>query len=403
MGIKISINGKGVRPEELDDVLMKTVVDQLAQTLREKISAIRQPDTGEFPTLVVSGDTLETLEFTVEGSSELLALVRDRLSPEDLEVMTLQERSTARPPRAFLSYAWEDRELAEQLAKALQQEGIETWWAQWEIRAGDSLRQKIDQGLSACTHFLVLLTPTSITKPWVNQEMDAGLVRKLDEAVRFIPIRRGLPPAALPPLLRGMLSPAIDDLDSDMRQLVNDIHGVSRKPPLGDAPAPVSQQATAGYSAAASAVARAFVEHTTTATFGDPQLSVSELAGHTALSEDDVRDALYELGDLLHVSFDRALAKSELFVVFDKAFTSWDPASDALTIAADLVNDDSFPGDLKQIAERYDWPPRRLNPAAAYLINRALVRGPQALGTHPWLTSGLMKTDATRRFVKSRS
>jgi hypothetical protein len=31
--------------------------------------------------VVVSGETLETLSFVVEGSRELLALVRDRLSP----------------------------------------------------------------------------------------------------------------------------------------------------------------------------------------------------------------------------------------------------------------------------------------------------------------------------------
>lgn len=401
--IKLTVGGESVRPDELGDALMKTVVSQMAQAVRDRLSAIRRPDTGELPTVVVSGETLETLSFIVEGSRELLALVRDRLIPEDLKLMTLREESKARAPRAFLSYAWEDWELAEQLANALQSKGIETWWAQWEINAGDSLRQKIDQGLSECTHFLVLLTPTSITKPWVNQEMDAGLVRKLEEAARFIPVRHGLSPNALPPLLSGMLSPAIDDFDFDVRQLVNDIHGVSRKPPLGEAPVPVSIQATTGYSAAANAVAKAFVEGTETATFGDPQLSVSDLAERTALSEDDVRDALHELGHLVDASFDRALVQSELFVTFDKHFTSWDPAADALTIAADLVNDDRFPGDLRLIAERYGWPPRRLNPAAAFLINRDLVMGPQALGTHPWLTAGIMRIDATRRFVKSRS
>jgi hypothetical protein len=59
-----------------------------------------------------------------------------------------------------------------------------------------------------CTHFLALLTPVSIAKPWVNQEMDAGLVKKLDEETRFIAVRSNLPAGALPPLLKGMLSPA---------------------------------------------------------------------------------------------------------------------------------------------------------------------------------------------------
>jgi hypothetical protein len=87
--------------------------------------------------------------------------------------------------------------------------------------AGDSLRQKIDEGLSSCAVFLVLLTPQSINKPWVNQEVDAGLIRKIEERARFIPVRKDLPASALPPLLRGMLSPELADFEKDIRQPVS--------------------------------------------------------------------------------------------------------------------------------------------------------------------------------------
>jgi len=100
-------------------------------------------------------------------------------------------------------------------------------------RAGDSLRQRIDEGLGACTHFLVLLTPTSISKPWVNQEMDAGLMQKLQAKARFLPVRKDLPHTSLPPLLQGMYSPELRDFDKDMTRLVLDIHEVSRKPAIG--------------------------------------------------------------------------------------------------------------------------------------------------------------------------
>jgi hypothetical protein len=53
------------------------------------------------------------------------------------------------------------------------------------------------------------LTPQSIDKPWVNQEMDAGLVRKLSNACRFLPVRHQLPAGKLPPLLSGMHAPEI--------------------------------------------------------------------------------------------------------------------------------------------------------------------------------------------------
>lgn len=401
--IKFTIGGKPIRPDKIGEALMQAAVEQVAREMQERLGTIRRPDTGEFPTVVVHGESLETLSFTVEGSPELLALVRERLGTEELETMTLKPTTPAGPPRAFLSYAWEDRELAERLATALQANGVDTWWAGWSIGAGDSLRQKIEEGLAGCSHFLVLLTPTSITKAWVNQEMDAGLVRKLDEETHFIAVRSGLPASALPPLLKGMLSPSIDDFEADVRQLVNDVHGVSRKPPLGPSPAASTGPST-GYSPAATAVAKVFVESSSTATFGDPQLTVADLAGQTKLSEDDVRDALHELRAYFTVSHDRALPKDELFVTFDTHFMSWDPAADALALAADLVNEESFPGKTPDIAARYGWPPRRLNPAIAFLINRNLIMNSKAMGTQPWIVAWVQKkADTTRRFVKSRS
>src|SRR5689334_13854932 len=104
-------------------------------------------------------------------------------------------------PKLFLSHASEDKETARRLAHALHGAGIDTFFAEWEIRSGDSIRQKIDEGLGGCSHFLILLTPTSVNKPWVNAEMDAGFVRKVEGACRFIVLRKDLAASELPPLL----------------------------------------------------------------------------------------------------------------------------------------------------------------------------------------------------------
>jgi len=401
--LKFTVGGKSVSADRFGEALMKAAAEKVAAEIRERLSAVRLPETGEFPTVVVHGSTLEDLSIGVEGSPELLALVRARFTKDELQLMRFQSTALTTMPRVFLSYASEDEALAERLAKALQANGIDTWWAGWSIGAGDSLRQRIDAGLSECTHFLVLLTPTAVAKPWVNQEMDAGLVRKLDDETSFIAVRAGLGVSALPPLLKGMLSPSIDDFDADVVQLINDIHGVSRKPALGPPP-PSTGFVAAGYSAAATAVARAFVEASATAMFGDPQRSVPALAETLGLTEEDVRDALHELRSFFTVSHGRALPNDELFVMFDHHFMGWDPAADALTLAADLVNDPSFPKRLPEMAARYAWPARRLNPAVAFLMNRELVIGRRVLGTRPFITSSVQpKADVTRRFVKSRT
>ena len=185
---------------------MAAVLEGIRADIREKVGAIRDPETGEFPTVVVRGKDIDKLTMHVEGSPGVMALVKQRLGiVEDEEEQDVEDQGKV--PHVFLSYTSDDIELARRIAEALQGNGIETWWDKWCISTGDSLRQKIDEGLSGCTHFLVLLTPQSIGKPWVNQEMDAGLVGKLNDQCRFLPVRYNLPASALPLFCRGCMRP----------------------------------------------------------------------------------------------------------------------------------------------------------------------------------------------------
>jgi hypothetical protein len=396
--IKFSIGGRTVDPRNMKDALMATALDEIRAQIAEKVGAIRDPDTGEFPTIIVSGDDTENLKLHIEGRPALIAKVRERLGMDE------ENGAPTGAPHVFLSYTSDDLELAHRVAEALEVKGIRTWWDKWCIYPGDSLRHKIDEGLSECTHFLVLLTPQSIGKPWVNQEMDAGLVRKLKGQCRFLAVRYDLPASALPPLLSGMHSPEIAT-DEDVAQLISDIYGVIRRPPRGEPPALVSADTNSdtGYSAAASAVARYFVENSKHGTFADPQIDVKDLAQKVDLSLDDTSDALFELSGLVKVSLDRVLVKGTLFAEFDRCWKPWNPASDALKLGADILNDPDFPSDCTQIADRYGWEPRRLNPVIYYMLERHLIVEYQALGTQPWAIVRIVGNDHLRRFVKSHS
>jgi hypothetical protein len=413
--LRIEFNGKPFEPDALEDALMAAALEAAKEQIREKIGGIRDPQTGEFPTVVIRATSLEDMQLHIEGSDALIARVREALGVdhdgeqpvEGGPEATSLDQDPPRTPKVFLSYASEDRDLARQLAHALIRNGIDTWWDRWEIRAGDSLRQKIDAGLEDCTHFLVLLTPVSLSKPWVNQEIDAGLVRMLSERIGFLPVRCGLAVSALPPLLRGRHSPEIRDLETDLHQLIQDIHGVTRKPPIGPPPSTASQARKSGASPAAVALARAFVEHTKTATQLDPQFTKSQLQAMTGLSREDLADAIYELRGVVKVheysGGGFVVAEPELYADFDTLWKPWNPAEDALRLAADLHNDPDFPTTPAEIADRYDYPPRRLNPALAYLIARDLVEVLVGIGNADYLCHRVTATDATRRFVKSRS
>lgn len=403
--IKLEFNGKPFNPRSFQEQLMKQVMEAAAAQIHEQIASIRLPETGEFPTVVVSATSLEDMKVRVEGSPELLELVSQRLGVTSEEEQTDMNIANV-TPRVFLSYTWDDSELAGKIAHALMANGIDTWWDKWCIGSGDSFRQKIDQGLEDCTHFFVLLTPNSMSKPWVNQEIDAGLMRKLQAKSKFIPVRHKVPAAQLPPLLSGMNAPEIIDPEVDVQQLINDIHGVSKKPPLGQPPTAVaaSKALKTGYSPAANSVAKFFVEKAKTARKFDPQASFEELIEGTQLTREDVEDAIHELSGMVSSRYGNIVyPEEELFAKFDQHWKDWAPEEDALKLASDMINDPNFPSAPSKIGALYSWDARRLNPAIAFLENRRLIRSLRAMDGGGWIAIQISKTDDTRRFVKSRS
>lgn len=401
----LTFNGQIFNADAFEQAIQEKLAEAFVADVREKFGSVRHPDTGEFPTIVARGKTLDTLKIAIEASQPLLALIRERMGSDEAKVIDLMDNAQPKTLKVFLSYSFEDRAVAEVIAEGFQAQGIDTWWAEWCMSSGDSLRRKIDDGLGNCTHFVVLLTPISITRPWVNQEMDAGLVRTLSEKCKFIPLRHNLPARELPPLLSGLLSPEVDAKVSNLQQLINEIHGITRKPPLGTPRiAEVDRATDTGYSPAANVLAKLFVETSEHGTSHEPQLTVEALVEKTGLSEEDIKDACFELSAFLEVFlYDTVWPNEALFSEFDRHWMPWDPASDALKLAGDMVNDASFPSTSSEIAQRYGWPPRRLNPAVTHLIERDAAEGSEVIGQPEFVTYRITKKDATRRFVRSRS
>jgi hypothetical protein len=60
--IKFSIGGRGVDLDNVKDALMAAVLKDLRAEITEKVGAIHDPDTGEFPTVIVRGDSIEGSE-----------------------------------------------------------------------------------------------------------------------------------------------------------------------------------------------------------------------------------------------------------------------------------------------------------------------------------------------------
>jgi hypothetical protein len=111
----------------------------------------------------------------------------------------------------FISHASEDKlEVAVPLAEALARAGLRVWLDRQELRLGDSLHEKIDEGLAKSRFGVVILSPSFLAKRWPRKELD-GLLNIEDANGRnvILPVWHQLDQAALAnhsPMVAGRLA-----------------------------------------------------------------------------------------------------------------------------------------------------------------------------------------------------
>lgn len=88
----------------------------------------------------------------------------------------------------FISYAREDIEFARDLARALEEYGLDVWFDAFTLRPGDSLRRSIDRGLSNSRFGVAVLSKWSLKKEWPQKELDALFSREPRGGKVIIPI-----------------------------------------------------------------------------------------------------------------------------------------------------------------------------------------------------------------------
>ena len=74
------------------------------------------------------------------------------------------------------------------LAHALSDGGLKVWYDEFELRIGDSLRRKIDTGLSRSRFGVVVLSRSFFSKGWTNYELDGLVTRSVTGEQILLPI-----------------------------------------------------------------------------------------------------------------------------------------------------------------------------------------------------------------------
>lgn len=89
----------------------------------------------------------------------------------------------------FLCHSSKDKQFARKLRNTLQQYKIHVWLDEAEMLPGDSLIQKIEDGISKSRYFAVVLSPTAVKSRWVQKELATALTLEIKRRrIHILPI-----------------------------------------------------------------------------------------------------------------------------------------------------------------------------------------------------------------------
>jgi hypothetical protein len=92
----------------------------------------------------------------------------------------------------FLSHNRNDKPFVRRIYRELSKRDIRNWFDEAEIFPGDSLIEKIEQGITAIDYLAVFLSPDSVKSAWVKKEVSIALTREIaGHRVKVVPIMIG--------------------------------------------------------------------------------------------------------------------------------------------------------------------------------------------------------------------
>jgi hypothetical protein len=312
--------------------------------------------------------------------------------------------------KVFISYSHEDKPVVTRLAKLLNDQGVDLWFDEWDIRPGDSLVQKIfTEGLGGSDLFLVVLSGHSVQSKWVREELDVATVQRISGVIRIVPLV--IEDCELPMSLRSLVWVDVSrDFEEGVRKVVNLVYDMTERPPLGSAPPRVLQaRATVpGLTPLASMVGTFILENTDSDRDVSRMFTGDQMKEALDLSATEINDAVDELVDMGFAETLRTLGTAPynfrqagptytLYLALQDRLP-YDPEADIRIVAATVASLKRV--NASDLARRTDLSPGRLNRAAEYLKDNGLMETIEAFGSAPYAFRIAEATRHTRRFAE---
>lgn len=136
--------------------------------------------------------------------------------------MAKRNAKSVKPYRVFVSHATADKWIARTICEKIDAiPDSSTFRDDRDIDGGDSIPQTILKELRRCDEFLLLLTQSSLTRPWVLFEIGAACVK----GVRIVPICYAVAMDQIPAMVRDSKAYELNDLERYLDELEGRVAG----------------------------------------------------------------------------------------------------------------------------------------------------------------------------------
>jgi hypothetical protein len=136
----------------------------------------------------------------------------------------------------FVSHASEDKQaIALPLANALKSLNVSVWLDVFELKIGDSLRRRIDNGLAQSRFGIVILSQAFFAKNWPQYELDGLVTRSVSGEQSILPIWHGITkaevmaasPSLADKIARNTADFTIDEIAQEIAEVVRPVSSKS--------------------------------------------------------------------------------------------------------------------------------------------------------------------------------
>ena len=147
------------------------------------------PSLGHWYVTIDLGGYAGTVKHSVRVLPGVLPVAQQRLPLAQETNLFVAAQDVGKEYDVFISHASEDKDaVVRPLATALQEKGVRVWYDEFEMRIGDSLRRKIDQGLANSRFGIVVISRSFIKKGWTNYELDGLMTKAISGQQVLLPI-----------------------------------------------------------------------------------------------------------------------------------------------------------------------------------------------------------------------